>query len=165
MAGRKQLMVQPPVRTYGLGSSSTADTNVLYPGSPVYSGEINDDTVTATYMDLVMSGEINDGGHTFGTVDIDYRAAPDMNEVVTGGGGLPGTPYAPNIAVAPEDPHNPAGIPEAGAEATERLRGGGGAFQNPPGTGNNLSPNPKDTSAAISTQKIGELILGKGSSS
>jgi hypothetical protein len=163
MAGRRQLMVQPPVRTYGLGSTSTADLYAIYPGSPVYSGEINDETVTETFMNVVMSGEINDGGHTFGSVNIDYQAAPDLNEVETGGGGLPATPYAPNVAVAPEDPHNPAGIPAEGAEATARLRGGGGAFTAAPGTGGNVAANPKDTSTAISQLRIGEYILGKGS--
>lgn len=161
MAGRKQLVVQPPVRTYGLGSTSTADLYALYPASPVYSGELTDEVAEKIFLDLVKSGEINDGGHTFGTVNIDYQTAPDLNTVETGGGGLPGTPYSPNVAVAPEDPHNPAGIPAAGAEATANLRGGGGAFNSVPGTGNNITANPKDTSAVVSSQKIGDLILGK----
>jgi len=166
MAGRRQIMVEPPVRTEGLGSCDTAVLRAIYPASPVYSGELTDDSATAQYTDVVLSGEINDGGHTFGTVKIDYQDAPDLNEVEIGGGGKPGTPYSPNVAVNPDEPHNPAGIPAAGAdpEITSKQRGGGGAFQTPPGTGSELAANPKNTSAVVSTLRIGSLRLGRGSS-
>lgn len=49
MAGRKQLVVQPPVRTYGLGSASTADLYALYPASPVYSGELTDEVAEKNF--------------------------------------------------------------------------------------------------------------------
>lgn len=151
---RKQIMVEPPVRVRGNGSSDTANLQVLYPGSPVYQGEMTDETVTAAYMDQILSGEINDGGHTFGTVDIDYREAPNLAEVEVGGGGLPGSPYGPNIATPPEG-QNPADIPAAGVAATERARGSGGAF-----VGNGLA-SPSDTSAVISRQTIGSLQRGR----
>lgn len=151
---RKQLMVQPPVRTRGNGSSDTANLQIMFPGSPVYQGDLTDESATAQYMDQILSGEIDDGGHTFGTVDIDYTGAPDMDEVVVGGGGLPGSPWAPNIAVPPTG-QNPADIPEAGVEATTNARGSGGAFQ-----GDGLAQ-PADTAAAISRQTIGSLQLGK----
>jgi len=151
---RKQIMVEPPVRTRGNGSSDTANLRVLYPGSPVYRGELTDEIATDQYMDEILSGEINDGGHTFGTVDIDYRGAPNLADVVVGGGGLPGSPYGPNIATPPEG-QNPADIPAAGVEATERARGSGGAF-----TGDGLR-SPSYTSAVISRQTIGSLQKGK----
>lgn len=151
---RKQIMVQPPVRVRGNGSSDTANLQVLYPGSPVYSGELTDEVATAQYMEQIMSGEISDGGHTFGTVDIDYKQAPNLADVEVGGGGLPGSPYGPNIAV-PAVGQNPADIPAAGVEATERARGSGGAF-----SGDGLA-SPHDTSAVISRQTIGSLQKGK----
>ena len=151
---RKQIMVEPPVRVRGNGSSDTANLRALYPGSPVYRGELTDEIATANFMTEVLSGEINDGGHTFGTVDIDYRGAPNLADVEVGGGGLPGSPYGPNIATPPEG-QNPADIPSAGVEATERARGSGGAF-----VGNGLA-SPSDTSAVISRQTIGSLQKGK----
>lgn len=153
---RKQIMVEPPVRTRGNGSSDTANLRRMYPGSPVYSGELTDEVATNAFMDEVLSGEINDGGHTFGTVDIDYKGAPNLADVVIGGGGLPGSPYAPNIAT-PASGQNPADIPAAGVEATANARGSGGAF-----SGDGLA-NPSDTSAVISRQTIGSLQKGKSS--
>jgi hypothetical protein len=105
-------------------------------------------------MDEILTGEINDGGHTFGTVNIDYVEAPNLADVVVGGGGLPGSPYGPNIATPPEG-QNPADIPAAGVAATERARGSGGAF-----VGNGLT-SPSATAAVISRQKIGSLQKGK----
>lgn len=151
---RKQYMVQPPVRVRGNGSSDTANLQKLYPGSPVYQGTLTDEVATAQYFDQILAGEIDDGGHTFGTVNIDYADAPDLNDVVIGGGGLPGSPYGPNIAV-PAEGMNPADIPEAGVEATENARGGGSPF---PG---DALASPKSTSAVISRQRVGSLQLGK----
>lgn len=150
---RKQIMVQPPVRVAGNGSSDTATLQEMFPGSPVYEGTLTDDVATAQYMDQILSGEINDGGHTFGTVNIDYVGAPNMGDVITGGGGLPGTSFSPNIASPPVG-QNPADIPVAGADAAEKAKGSGGAF-----SGDGLA-SPKDTSRVISKQKIGTLQKG-----
>ena len=146
-------MVQPPVRVAGNGSSDTATLQEMFPGSPVYQGTLTDDVATAQYMDQILSGEIDDGGHTFGVVDIDYTGAPNLAEVETGGGGLPGTPYGPNIASPPVG-QNPADIPAAGADAAERAQGSGGAF------GGDGRRSPNDSSAVISQQKIGTLQKG-----
>jgi hypothetical protein len=169
MPSHKQIKVEPPVRTFGLGSSDTRDLQLLYPASPVYSGEYKDAQVTAIAQEF-QDGTISDEGHTFGTVNLDYgpstsspEGAPDFADVEVGGGGLPGSPYAPNIAVAPEDPHNPANIPAAGAEVTQRKRGGGGAFNTPPGANADGFSVPKDTAQKISSQKIGRLIYGRSS--
>jgi hypothetical protein len=68
---------------------------------------------------------------------------------------LPGSPYAPNVAVAPTDPHNPKGIPAAGAEVTQKRQGGGGY-----GVGNGLE-SPSKTSEKIGKRRLGDLIFGK----
>jgi hypothetical protein len=155
MAARRQIMVQPPAdrMTGGSGKSDIAVLQKAFPGSPVYAGSLTDEYATDQYMDIVTNAEVNDGGHTFGTVDLNYSQAPDLNDVEVGGAGKPGSPYAPNIASPPEG-QNPADIPESGVEATERARGSGGAF-----SGDGLA-NPKDTSLVISEQKIGSLRKG-----
>lgn len=160
MAARRQIMVEPPAdrMTGGSGKSNLAVLQRAFPGSPVYSGDIDDTYVTEQYMDIVTDAEVTDGGHTFGTVDLNYSAAPDLNDVEVGGGGLPGSPYAPNVA-SPAEGQNPADIPASGVEATELARGSGGAF-----SGDGLA-NPKDTSLVISQQKIGSLRKGSSTSS
>lgn len=155
MPTHKQIKVESPVRTFGNGSSSTRDLSIIYSGSPVNDGSLSDAIVEETFQTLNQAPVISDGGHTFGTVNRDYQDAPNLEEVAVGGGGLPGSPYGPNIAVNPTEPHNPAGIPAAGAEATQNARGGGGAF-----VGNGLE-SPSRTSAKIGARRIGDLIFGK----
>lgn len=161
-AARRQIMVQPPAdrMTGGVGKADIAVLQAAYPGSPVYSGDIDDNSVTDTYMDIVTNATVDDGGHTFGTVDLNYTGAPNLEDVVVGGGGLPGSPYAPNIA-SPPSGQNPADIPAAGVDATERARGSGGAFTAPPGTGaGQLTASPSATSEVISRQTVGSLLKG-----
>lgn len=155
MPARRQIMVEPPAdkMTGGVGKSNLASLQAAYPGSPVYSGDLTDDVAKEQYMKIVTDANVNDGGHTFGTVDLNYTGAPNLADVEVGGGGLPGSPYAPNVATPPTG-QNPADIPASGVDATNLARGSGGAF-----SGDGLA-NPKDTSATISNQKIGSLLKG-----
>lgn len=155
MPARRQIMVQPPAdrMTGGAGKSDLAVLQRAFPGSPVYSGDLTDDSATEQYMNVVTNAVVNDGGHTFGTVDLNYTGAPNLADVAVGGGGLPGSAYAPNIA-SPPSGQNPADIPASGVEATQRARGAGGAF-----SGDGLA-SPNNTSAVISEQRIGSLIKG-----
>ena len=155
MPTHKQIKVESPIRTFGLGSSSTADLKIIYAGSPVNDGTLSDVLAEELYAELNQAPIISDGGHTFGEIERDYQGAPNLEEVAVGGGGLPGSPYGPNIAVNAAEPHNPAGIPEAGVAATQNSIGGGGAFQ-----GNNFE-SPSKTSRTIGQRKIGQLIFGK----
>lgn len=158
MPSAPQIMVQPPAdrMTGGLGKSDIVTLKASYPGSPVYRTTptpITDASVTEQYMTIVTNATVSDGGHTFGTVDLNYTGAPNLADVRTGGAGLPGSPYAPNIA-SPPSGQNPADIPASGAEATVRAQGSGGAFN-----GNGLA-SPSSTAAVISRQRIGSLIKG-----
>jgi hypothetical protein len=157
----KQIMVEPPAdkMTGGLGKSDITVLQKSFPGSPVYrsADRLTDQVATEQYMNIVTNATVNDGGHTFGTVDLNYTGAPNLADVVVGGGGLPGSAYAPNIA-SPAEGQNPADIPESGVEATARVQGSGAPF-----SGDGLA-NPRDTSRVISGQTIGGLRLGKSSS-
>jgi len=155
MPARRQIMVQPPAdrMTGGSGKSDLAVLQRAFPGSPVYSGDLTDDIATSEYMNIVTNAVVNDCGHTFGTVDLNYTGATNLADVEVGGGGLPGSPYAPNIA-SPPSGQNPADIPASGVEATQRARGAGGAF-----SGDGLA-SPNNTSTVISEQRIGSLLKG-----
>jgi hypothetical protein len=98
----------------------------------------------------VSNGVINDGGYMFGSYDLNYGDAPDLNTVVTGGGGLPASPFIPNLTSA--EGANPSAQPEyLGPLPTQ---------SNLYGSGLGGAISPKDTSALISAQKIGDLSLG-----
>jgi hypothetical protein len=66
---------------------------------------------------------LSDGGYAFGTVDRFYSNTPNLADVVVGGGGKPGSPFAPNLGVPGEaNGHNPAAIPDSGVETTQEER-------------------------------------------
>lgn len=146
-------IVESEDSAFGPGSSGKKNLQQSYPGSPIHSGEIDDDSVTAQFEELVIEGEVNDGGRWYGTFNRDYEDAPNLEEVETGGGGLPGSPYAPNIASPPEG-QNPTDIPESGVEATQNAQGSGGAFD-----GDGLA-SPHESSKRIAKQTIGSLMKG-----
>lgn len=157
MPTHRQLIVQVPPTSRGLGRSDTANLQKSFPASPISSGELTDEKIIENAKIQLIDGVVNDGGHTFGEFNRDYPDAPNLDDVETGGGGLPGSPYAPNIA-SPGEGLNPSSIPEVGVEATENAKGSGDPF---PGDG---LQSPKSSTANISRQTIGIGKLKLGSS-
>ena len=155
MPTHKQITVEVPATTRGNGSSDTQTLQKAFPASPIYSGELTDEVVRDQGQELLVDGAVNDGGHLFGEFDRDYTDSPNLEDVETGGGGKPGSPYAPNIASPGPGSHNPADIPDVGAEATAAARGAGSPF---PGDG---LESPDKSSKTTSEQKIGSLKFGK----
>lgn len=142
------------VTTRGLGSADSVNLPKAFPSSPIHNGELTPELITAEGQDMV-DGVIDDGGHTFGAFDLDYSDAPSFDDVEVGGGGLPGSPFAPNIASpGVEGSVNPADIPADGVEITEAARGAGD-----PWPGDSLV-SPSKTSKQVSRQKLGSLIFG-----
>jgi len=97
---------------------------------------------------LLKNGKVNDGGHTFGTVDIDFEDGYGIlpGDIATGPGGLPGTAHTPNTASPGPGSMNPLDLPEpppipvtAGAPW--------------PGVDGGLMP-------GITSPKIGKAVLG-----
>lgn len=163
MPTHRQWTVEVPTSTQGNGSSDTETHQKAFPLSPFYNGELNDQGVKAQFNDIVLAanndGVTNDGGHTFGEISLNYAGAPNFDEVEVGGGGLPGSPYAPNIA-SPTDGVNPQSIPESGVEATQKAKGQGDPF---PG---DALASPSNTSKVISSYTtLGSLSFGKSTPS
>jgi len=154
MTVHHQLVVDTPVTTRGQGSASTADLLIAYPAGP--SSTRHDADVKDFFVNTVLAqatgGITDDHGHTFGAVHIDYTAAPNIDEVVTGGGGLPGNPHAPNI-VSPGEGVDPTTMPD-GDEVTLNAKGQGGPF---PGFAG--GDNPSVTSANVTPLTIGSLSV------
>lgn len=157
MPTHRQLIVQVNPTTRALGKSDTANLQKSFPASPIHSGELTDEKVIEGGKKLLIDGEVNDGGHTFGTFNRDYVDSPDLNDVQVGGGGLPGSPFAPNIA-SPGEGMNPSSIPASGVDTTQAAQGAGSPFP-----GNGLE-SPKPSAAKVSKQTIGIGKLKFGSS-
>lgn len=158
MPTHRQITTEAAVSVSGPGTSGTGELRVLFPGSPLYDGTYTEARLREVFTEQVLAPEVNDGGHTFGLHNRDYVNAPNTADVVAGGGGLPASAHAPNIASpAIGSGQNPRTIPEAGVEATLRQPHGGGAF-----LGNGLA-SPHDTSTRIATQnrRLGDYIFGQ----
>jgi len=146
---------------FAKGSRSQQNLNSAYPDSPLYDGSYLPEIVEKM-SEAVLNGEgdgpdvqggiVNDGGHFFGTVDLNYSDAPVLADVETGGGGLPSTPYTPNL-VSPGPGSVSAGDQDA-YDGTVKATGQWGSGL--PGT-----TSPSSTSTEISKQTIGDLISGK----
>jgi len=157
MPTHKQITVEAVSTEGAKGSSDTATLQSMFPASPIHSGELTDAVVRDQGNTLLIENGVNDGGHTFGTFDRDFGAAPNLEDVNTGGGGLPGSPYAPAPGSPGPGSMNPTDIPEPPEDwpadpGTEYGSGEGG------------TASPSSTSKSISKQTIGDYLFGKSSS-
>ncbi len=156
MPSHKQGTVKPPISDRAMGTAASADIASQYATSPIHSGELTPDAIREQYQSKVLDGTINDGGHTFGTFDPNYAEAPDLEDVETGGAGLPASPYVPNPSSPGEGSVSPTDQPAApdGFGTTPSAT----PFE---GVGSQLSP--KASSEAISKQTLGDYGFGKSS--
>ena len=167
MPTHKQATVVPmgPAGEGGLGKRNDVNIKASFSKSPLFS-EYDEASVLSIGVSSLngaggkgdkltgtANGVVNDGGHTFGTFDLNYADSPVMNDVKTGGGGLPSTPYTPNPtspgpgSVFANDQDAYTGeIPDPGVEFGSGL--GGLAV-------------PSDTTKGISSQTIGSYISGR----
>jgi hypothetical protein len=152
------------VRSFGLGSRS-GKLDSLFPNSPMYNSYTPESVekiqkiflqgFEASYGDTT-DGITNDSGHMFGTFDLNFNGRddgklPDLADVETGGGGLPSSPFTPNLSAPGEGSFNAADQVEheAPTSRTQFGSGQGGAVS------------PSKTSPEIAGQTIGSLLSGK----
>lgn len=154
MPSHTQQTVEYLITVRDMGSSDSTSIKEAFPASPIHSGEMTVDSIRAQFQDEVIDGTVNDAGHTFGTVSRDYSGAPDLNQVETGAGGLPASPYVPN----PVSP-GPGSI-----NATDQGEAPAGFGENPsnvPGSGVGSQLQPKNSSEAQSGGTLGDFVMGK----
>jgi hypothetical protein len=134
------------------GARDDASLRVCFPGSPLW--EMTDDDIRDGFNEEVLSGPVNDEGHTFGNHNRDYEDAPDLSTVETGGGGLPASPYVPNPVSPGEglDAANQGSPPE----------GFGQTPSSTPGVGVGALENPATTSARQARHTLGDYVKGEG---
>lgn len=156
MANHRQITVEPDENQTAAGSKANrAALKTMFASAP-YFNDYTKEKVQEVSQSLLLDGEVNDMGHTFGTVNRDYVDAPDYADVETGGGGLPASAWSPNPASPTDGVNNPGSIPEApdGYGTVPADNWGNGI-------GSQLSP--KASSAQISGQKIGDLPSNRSS--
>tara|TARA_Y100000287_G_C14178415_1_gene333580 strand:- start:148 stop:630 length:483 start_codon:yes stop_codon:yes gene_type:complete len=136
------------------GTRDDATLRAAFAGSPIYNEELTDEAVRADFEMRCMTGQINDEGHTFGTFDVDFSGAPDMTEVETGGGGLPASPYSPNVTSPGPGSTSPEDMPEA-------PEGYNSVPSDTPFVGTGALENPKATSTRQASGRLGSYQLGK----
>ena len=107
---------------FSMGSSSSTSLQTAFPGSPIHAGDLTRDGIQKMGDVHLLGASVNDGGHTFGEHNRDYVDAPNFGDVPTGGGGLPTTPFTPNVAspgegslLASDQPEGPM-PPDPGSE-------------------------------------------------
>ena len=158
MPTHSQGTVKAAVTEFSLGKTGTNNVASIFERSPIHAGEITAESISEQFQNEVLNGEINDAGHTFGTFSTGYSDAPDLNDVETGGKGLPASPYGPN-PMSPGEGTNPVDQPEApGGWAEGQLSDPG--FM---GVGSQLSP--KASSEKIAGTPLGSYVLGKSPAS
>ena len=169
MADQKQLIVEaiaPSNKAFG----SRNDTNMksIFSESPIYKGEITDLERTTSYQSLALDGNVTDTvnvagvnivgapGLGFNSHNRDYVDAPDLSEVETGGGGLPASPYMPNVTSPGPGSVSAADQPEFNGTLPNMASN----IEFGSGLGGTISPS--ETSEQISDQTIlGTYISGK----
>jgi hypothetical protein len=154
MATHKQLMVEVPITTRGLGTSDTTTVNACFPASPIHAGEINDESIKELAQALLLDGVVNDSGHTFGEFNRDYgESAPSIADVDIGAHNLP-SPYVPNPTSPGPGSFNDTDKPPA--PTSDHLVNPGDQW----GSGVGSSLDVKATSDAQSTGALNDFQLG-----
>jgi len=160
MAEQPQLIIEVPVPTEkAYGTRSDANLKVCFPESPMYKGELTDAERKKLFQESCMDGVVT-SGHGFNSFDRDYVGTtqdpvPNLEDVETGGGGLPASPYIPNLTSPGPGSLSAADQPEF----TGTLPDPENNIEFGSGLGGLTSP--AATSERISEQSLGNYISGK----
>ena len=165
MAKMKQNLVEySNVLQKALGTSKSANLRAAFPGSPIYNQEISDLERLETYQKILDASNIdsdpkNAAGGYYGMPNYDMNfiknGLPVIADVETGGGGLPATPFSPNVT-------SPGAGSSRAADQPEFL----GETKNPDtisnfGSGLGGTVEPEVTTKNISNIKIGQYVSGR----
>ena len=156
MPEQRQTIVQPAAAP-NKPSGARKDLNVrsAFPDSPIYKGELSDEERKKVYQELALDGTVT-GGNGVNAFNRDYAGAPDLNEVETGGGGKPASPYIPNLTSPGPGSINAADQLEYNGELPNP------EFNNEFGTGKGGLVSPSETSSELSKQgTLGTYISGR----
>ena len=156
MAEQNQIIVQPIiVANKALGARKDGNLQSIFSASPIFNGDLSDQERKEAYQKLALDGVVI-GGHGLNSYDRDFTGAPDLENVETGGGGLPASPFSPNVTSPGPGSINAADQPEYTGELKD--------MQNNVEFGSGLggTVSPAQTAKRISEQGVlGSYISGK----
>ena len=156
MPEQRQTIVTPsaPVNK-SKGARSDVNLKASFPQSPIYLGEVTDLERKKQYEELALNGVVQNG-NGINSFNRDYEGAPNLEEVETGPGGLPSTPYTPNLSSPGPGSLNAADQIEYTGNLPDPT------YRNNFGTGNGGLVSPSQTSKEISKQgTLGTYISGR----
>ena len=166
MPEQKQTIVQPPPPpNKAKGARKQSNLQSMFPSSPIYLGNMTDEERKKSYQGLSLDGNVNDAsdsagvsvpggpGHGVNSHDRDYSNAPDLSQVETGGGGLPASPYMPNLTSPGPGSLNAADQPEFNGELPDPSN------RSNFGTGLGGLVSPSETAKSVSEQSTLEAYI------
>lgn len=161
MAEQPQTIVEAAVPAYKpKGTRVVTNLKAMFPNSPIHAGDITDNERKAKFQSLVLDGNVVNG-HGLNEFNRDYSGTtknpvPDLNNVKVGGGGLPASPYIPNLTSPGPGSVNAADQPIYNGTLPDQE--GNVEF----GTGKGGLVSPVETSEQIGQQSIlGSYISGR----
>lgn len=135
------------------GTSNTGNLQKAFPHAPQYT-DYKDQEAFALYEELLNSEGVTYNGVS--NFSMNYNnGAPTLEDVETGGGGLPATPFSPNVTSPGPGEHNATSQPAFDGETknVESVNNFGS------GLGGLVSPSV--TTKILSQTKIGQYISGR----
>ena len=161
MAEQRQTIVQPAAApNKNKGARRDNNLRASFPESPIYKAEITDEERRKIYQELALDGVVV-SGMGINSFDRDFNGTtqnpvPNLEDVQTGGGGLPSSPYTPNLTSPGPGSVNAADMPEYAGELPNE------EFINEFSSGMGGLVSPSQTSAEISKQgTLGSYISGR----
>ena len=142
------------------GTRNDVNIKAAFPNSPIYLGVVTDEERKKLYQELALDGIVLNG-HGINSYDRDFKGTtqnpvPNLEDVETGGGGLPASPYVPNLASPGPGSVNAADQPVYEGELPNQ------DYNVEFGTGMGGLVSPSQTSAEISKQgTLGSYISGR----
>lgn len=143
MPEQRQIMLTTlPVPNKSKGARKELNLRNSFPDSPIFKNEITDDERKVFFQEKVLDATII-GGNGFNSVNLNYVDSPNLEEVETGGGGLPASPYMPNLTSPGPGSFNAADQPVFNGEIIDKNN------RNNWGTGLGSVVSPSQTSKEI----------------
>ena len=160
MPEQRSILVQPlPVELKPKGTRNDINLKSSFYASPIHNNEISDKERFETFIKLTKNTITNGNGINLFNPDYtgnDQNPLPNISDVETGGGGLPSTPYTPNLISPGPGSVNASNQPEYEGSFKEKEN-----ISNF-GTGLGGLVSPSETAPKIVEQtKLGQYIMGK----
>ena len=161
MPEQRQTIVKPPIVTQKpKGTRKDNNLRSSFANSPIFKGEISDDERKKTFQELALDGVVVNG-HGVNSYNRDFTGTtkdpvPNLNEVETGGGGLPASPFIPNLTSPGPGSLNASDQPEFTGDLPDA------EFNVEFGSGMGGLVSPSETSSEIAKQGVlGTYISGR----